>query len=200
VQRVAARGCAERGADVLAVPGVCAVAAPVRPGGDDRSAVVLHGAGLGAAHQQVPASDGEGFERGAHRGDLGPVLPGLEGEQLSAIPRGIGGGQVEPCGRGGVVHGFFSWVPAVSVVGSGSGSGAGSGSIRTTSRRRGPCTPSTRSSSMSLVALGPEIIVQAAAGSSPMRWIALGTPSTTCSASTTTTWRSGTRLIARRPP
>ena len=36
---------------------------------------------------------------------------------------------------------------------------------RTTSRRRGPCTPSTRSSSMSLVADGPEIQVNGARGS-----------------------------------
>ena len=53
---------------------------------------------------------------------------------------------------------------------------------------------------MSLVALGPEIIVHAARGSSAMRSMPRGTPSTTCSASTTTTCRSGTSEIARRPP
>jgi len=40
---------------------------------------------------------------------------------------------------------------------------------------------------MSLVALGPEIMVQAAVGSSAMRSIPLGTPSTTWEESTTTT-------------
>src|SRR5699024_5833802 len=153
----------------------------------------------GAAHQKVAAADGEGLERGAHRGDLRPVRAGREGEQLPAVARGVADGPVGGGGPGAVAHGVLSWSAAGSAAGAGSaaasGSGSGSGSMRITSRRRGPCTPSTRSSSMSLVALGPEIIVQAAPGSSPMRSIALGTPSTTWSASTTTTWRSGTRLI-----
>ena len=54
---------------------------------------------------------------------------------------------------------------------------AGSGATRKTSRTRGPCTPSTRFSSMSLVADGPEINVRGRAGSS--RSSASGTSATT---------------------
>ena len=66
-----------------------------------------------------------------------------------------------------------------------------------TSSRRGPCTPSTRCSSMSLVALGPLIQVSGDRGSRRVR--ASGTPATTCSARTTTTWWSGIRDSARLP-
>lgn len=55
---------------------------------------------------------------------------------------------------------------------------------RTTSRVRGPCTPSTRSSSMSLVAEGPEIQVSGRVGSS--RGMARGTDATTWSGTRTT--------------
>jgi hypothetical protein len=55
---------------------------------------------------------------------------------------------------------------------------------RTTSRVRGPCTPSTRSSSMSLVAEGPEIHVDGRAGSSRSR--ACGTEETTWPGTRTT--------------
>src|SRR5690606_39766618 len=56
----------------------------------------------------------------------------------------------------------------------------------TTSSRRGPCTPSTRSSSMSLVADGPEIQVSGRAGERAA--IASGTPGTIRPARTTQTW------------
>jgi hypothetical protein len=56
----------------------------------------------------------------------------------------------------------------------------------TTSRVRGPWTPSTRLSSMSLVALGPLIQVSGRAGS--RRATASGTVATTCPAVTTTRW------------
>ncbi len=55
-----------------------------------------------------------------------------------------------------------------------------------TSRVRGPCTPSTRSSSMSLVAEGPLIQVSGSDGSNSRT--ACGTPSTTWSARTTHRW------------
>ena len=55
-----------------------------------------------------------------------------------------------------------------------------------TSRVRGPWTPSTRSSSMSLVALGPLIQVWGREGS--RRATAWGTPPTTWAAVTTTRW------------
>src|SRR5215211_4529101 len=55
-----------------------------------------------------------------------------------------------------------------------------------TSRVRGPWTPSTRSSSMSLVALGPLIQVWGREGS--RRATAWGTPATTWAAVTTTRW------------
>ena len=55
-----------------------------------------------------------------------------------------------------------------------------------TSRVRGPWTPSTRSSSMSLVALGPLIQVWGRAGSS--RATPWGTVATTWAAVTTTRW------------
>ena len=70
-------------------------------------------------------------------------------------------------------------------------------SSRTTSSVRGPCTPSTRSSSMSLVALGPLIQVSGRPGS--RRGRASGTRPTTCSARTTQTWWSGTSVSTRRP-
>ena len=76
-----------------------------------------------------------------------------------------------------------------------------SAATTTTCRMRGPCTPSTRSSSMSEVADGPETNVTArrarTAGSS--RATASGTIPTTCSPSTTQTCRSGTSVSARRP-
>src|SRR5699024_4500951 len=138
---VAALGLVERGADLPAVPGVGAVADPVGPGGDDRSAEVLHWSGGGAAHQKVAAADGEGLERGAHRGDLRPVRAGREGEQLPAVARGVADGPVGGGGPGAVAHGVLSWSAAVSAAGAGSaaasGSGSGSGSMRITSRRRG---------------------------------------------------------------
>jgi hypothetical protein len=56
----------------------------------------------------------------------------------------------------------------------------------TTTRVRGPCTPSTRDSSMSEVADGPLTQVSGARGSS--RRTASGTDSTTWSARTTTRW------------
>ncbi len=71
-----------------------------------------------------------------------------------------------------------------------------------TSSWRGPCTPSTRSSSMSEVADGPEIRVR---GRRPFRTerpsvsIASGTPNTICSARTTQMCTSGTNVTARRP-
>ena len=71
------------------------------------------------------------------------------------------------------------------------------GSTTMTSSRRGPWTPSTRWSSMSLVADGPLIQVCGRTGS--RRASASGTVPTTCSARTTQTWRSGSRLSARRP-
>ena len=64
-------------------------------------------------------------------------------------------------------------------------------------RVRGPWTPSTRCSSMSLVADGPLMNVSGRVGSSLDS--SSGTVSTTWSERTTQTWRSGTRLIARRP-
>src|SRR6516225_3460873 len=64
-------------------------------------------------------------------------------------------------------------------------------------RLRGPWTPSTRISSMSLVADGPEISVCGRAGSS--RAIASAMSAATWSARTTTRWKSGTRVSARRP-
>ena len=70
-------------------------------------------------------------------------------------------------------------------------------STRITSRRRGPWTPSTRWSSMSLVADGPLIQVCGRVGS--RRASASGTEPTTWSVRTTHTWRSGSRLSARRP-
>ena len=68
------------------------------------------------------------------------------------------------------------------------------GVLMITSRVRGPCTPSTRSSSMSLVAEGPEIQVSGRVGSS--RGIACGTEATICSgARTTQMWWSGTSVM-----
>src|SRR5690606_32278306 len=69
--------------------------------------------------------------------------------------------------------------------------------IITTSRVRGPCTPSTRSSSMSDVADGPLIIVIGRSGTS--RASASGTPTSTSLTATTHTCRSGTSVNARRP-
>ena len=66
---------------------------------------------------------------------------------------------------------------------------------------RGPCTPSTRSSSMSDVALGPETNVSgrpsAAAGRE--RGDRVGHRRVDGSASTRQTWKSGTSVSARRP-
>ena len=56
----------------------------------------------------------------------------------------------------------------------------------TMSRVRGPCTPSTRLSSMSLVALGPLIHVSGRAGSSAAT--ASGTAATICPVRTTARW------------
>ena len=67
----------------------------------------------------------------------------------------------------------------------------------TTISVRGPCTPSTRSSSMSLVADGPLMNVVGRVGS--RRATSSGTVSTTWSARTTHTCTSGTSVIARRP-
>ena len=68
---------------------------------------------------------------------------------------------------------------------------------RTTSRMRGPCTASTRSSSMSLVAGGPEIQASGRCGSSRGR--ACGSEATVSSgARTMQMWWSGTRVRARR--
>lgn len=58
--------------------------------------------------------------------------------------------------------------------------------MTTTSRVRGPCTPSTRFSSMSLVAEGPLIQVSGLVGSSLPT--ASGTPATICPARTTHRW------------
>jgi AhpD family alkylhydroperoxidase len=63
---------------------------------------------------------------------------------------------------------------------------AGPGATRITSRVRGPCTPWTRSSSMSLVADGPLIQVSGRAGSS--RASASGTSATTWPACTMHRW------------
>src|SRR3954471_10316021 len=68
---------------------------------------------------------------------------------------------------------------------------------RTTMRVRGPCTPSTRSSSMSLVAEGPLIMVRGAEGSRRAR--PSGTDPTTWGASTTQSSTSGSSDSARRP-
>src|SRR6266568_8526557 len=59
-------------------------------------------------------------------------------------------------------------------------------------RLRGPCTPSTRMSSMSLVAEGPEMRVCGRAGSS--RANASGRSAATWADWTTTRWKSGTRV------
>ena len=67
---------------------------------------------------------------------------------------------------------------------------------------RGPCTPSTRSSSMSDVALGPETNVSgrpSARGAGASAAIASGTRRGRRPASTTQTCRSGTSVSARRP-
>lgn len=69
--------------------------------------------------------------------------------------------------------------------------------VRMTIRVRGPWTPSTRSSSMSLVAEGPLIQVWGRVGSSSAT--ASVTVATTCVAFTTQTCTSGTRVSARRP-
>jgi hypothetical protein len=66
-----------------------------------------------------------------------------------------------------------------------------------TSRRRGPWTPSTRSSSMSLVALGPLTMVFGRVPSSLRS--ALGSRVVMSAARTMQMWWSGMRLIARRP-
>src|SRR5204862_2808256 len=70
-----------------------------------------------------------------------------------------------------------------------------------TSSVRGPCTPSTRSSSMSEVALGPEtkVIGRPSRGAGSSAAIASGTLATICSARTTHTWWSGTSVSARLP-
>ena len=67
----------------------------------------------------------------------------------------------------------------------------------TTSRVRGPWTPSTRSSSMSLVALGPLIQVCGRVPSSRRR--ASGRMAVMSPARTMQMCRSGTRLMTRRP-
>src|SRR5690625_2017510 len=207
VQGVAALDLGERRLDLLAVPGVEAVADPVGPRRDDRPAVEGHRTLLGVSHQQVTSPDRQGLHDRAHGGDLGAVRAGGQGQQVAAVADERGAGDTgSPCalralgalpargalGAGGAV-GHAVLVSWGSVFGAGSSGscGSGSGSISTTSSRRGPCTPSTRSSSMSLVALGPEIIVQAAAGSVFIRSMPLGTPRTTWSAraaSTTITW------------
>jgi hypothetical protein len=70
-------------------------------------------------------------------------------------------------------------------------------SLMITSSVRGPWTPSTRSSSMSEVALGPDTNVSGRAGSRAK--IASTTDGTIERASTMQTWRSGTSVSARRP-
>ena len=67
----------------------------------------------------------------------------------------------------------------------------------TTVRCRGPWTPSTRASSMSLVADGPLMNVSGRRGSDNAR--PSGIVPTTWSARTTHTWTSGTSVMARRP-
>src|ERR1051325_5918149 len=62
---------------------------------------------------------------------------------------------------------------------------------------RGPWTPSTRLSSMSDVADGPETNVIGRCGS--MRSSASGSSSQICDSRTTQMWRSGTSVNARRP-
>src|SRR5690606_27746087 len=68
----------------------------------------------------------------------------------------------------------------------GPGRGGGAQVLTITSRVRGPCTPSTRFSSMSLVAEGPLIQVSGRDGSS--RATASGTPATIWSCRTTHRW------------
>src|SRR5699024_7129777 len=218
VQGVAALDLGERRLDLLAVPGVEAVADPVGPRRDDRPAVEGHRTLLGVSHQQVTSPDRQGLHDRAHGGDLGAVRAGGQGQQVAAVADERGAGDTgSPCALralgalpargalgavGAVGHAVLVSWGSVFGAGSSGSCGSGSGSISTTSSRRGPCTPSTRSSSMSLVALGPEIIVQAAAGSVFIRSMPLGPPRTPWSAraaSTTITWRSGTRLTARRP-
>ena len=70
-----------------------------------------------------------------------------------------------------------------------------------TTSRRGPWTPSTRCSSMSDVAEGPETstIGRPPAASASSCRMSSGTVSTICSSRTTQTCRSGSRVSARRP-
>src|SRR5262249_30288223 len=75
---------------------------------------------------------------------------------------------------------------------------AGSLATRTT-RLRGPCTPSTRLSSMSEVADGPEMNVIGRPSHPRRTASASGRTSTIWRSRTTQTWRSGTSVSARRP-
>jgi hypothetical protein len=78
---------------------------------------------------------------------------------------------------------------------------AGDYSAMITCSVRGPCTPSTRSSSISLVALGPLIHVcgQVLDSEAISRATASGTSLTIWSTATMHTWTSGTSETARRP-
>lgn len=75
------------------------------------------------------------------------------------------------------------------------------GATSRTCRVRGPWTPSTRSSSMSLVAEGPLIHVRGRPAATASRSGAMdsGTSPTSCDSCTTQMCRSGTRDRARRP-
>src|SRR5665647_2856745 len=99
-------------------------------------------------------------------------------------------GSARPCRSGG--RGHVPRMPSCQMV---------VGPTRMTRSVRGPCTPSTRVSSMSLVALGPLIHVRGRPPSTeaPSAAIASGTSPTTWSSVTTHTCRSGTRVSARRP-
>jgi len=78
--------------------------------------------------------------------------------------------------------------PTTRVVQAGAGDSGQGGSTRMTSSVRGPCTPSTRDSSMSLVAEGPLIQVRGRAALGPSRAMASGTSSTTWAACTMHRW------------
>ena len=156
-----------------------------------------------------------------------PVLPMLASSapDVAAAMAKAGGGPVRACAsvvRGpcrcvGARHGFGGDSPRVATLGAlprplpeacregtrapstagAAPSPASPAPTRMTCSVRGPWTPSTRSSSMSLVAHGPLIHVCGRAGSSTLT--AEGTSATTWAARTTQTCRSGTRVSARRP-
>lgn len=106
------------------------------------------------------------------------LAPSLSGSRPGSFPRLISAGRAPVSGRLRCATRGSCIRPATDYMGLGQ-------TTRTTTKVRGPWTPSTRDSSMSDVAEGPLTHVSAARGSRADK--ASGTDSTICSRRTTTT-------------